>query len=100
MTREEVLDKIERLLRLSKDGTRGSIDHEPNKGDLFRLFAAAFNSGLIDSSGQSGNLQADTLANTLANRAPELTDQVAWQTLYSFWSAWTYAWQQAHLLNR
>ncbi len=86
MTREEVLDKIEALLRQSKDGTRGSIDHESNKGDLFRLFAAAFNSGLIDSPGQYDNLHADVLVNILARRAPDLTDHVALHTLYGFWS--------------
>jgi len=100
MTREEVLNQIEELLRQSRDGARGSVDHEPNKGDLFRLFAAAFNSGLIDPPGQPDNLHADELVNTLASRAPELTDHVALHTLYSLWSAWTYAWQQAHLLNR
>lgn len=100
MTREEVLDQIEELLRQHKDGTRGAIDREPNKSDLFRLFAAAFNGGLTDAPDQSGNLHADALVNTLTSRAPELTDQVAWHTLYSFWSAWTYAWQQAHLLKR
>ncbi len=100
MTREEVLGQIEELLRQSRDGTRGSIDREPNKGDLFCLFAAAFNSGFIDSTGQSDNLDADTLTSTLTNRAPELTDQVAWHTLYNLWAAWTYAWQHIQLLNR
>lgn len=70
MTSEDVLDQIEELLRQSRDGTRSSIDREPNKGDLFRLFAAAFNGGLIDSSGQSSNFHADALVNTLTNRAP------------------------------
>ena len=67
MTREEVLGQIEELLRQSRDGTRGSIDREPNKGDLFCLFAAAFNSGFIDSTGQSDNLDAATLTSTLTN---------------------------------
>jgi hypothetical protein len=49
---------------------------------------------------QSGNLHADAVVNTLTNRAPELTDQVAWHTFYSLWAAWTYAWQQVQLLNR
>jgi hypothetical protein len=100
MNREEVLRQIEELLRQHKDGTRGSLDREPNKGDLFRLFAAAFNGGLIDSPSQSGNLRADVLVDTLTSRAPELTDHVSWHTLYSFWSAWTYAWQHVQLLNR
>ena len=100
MTREEVLGQIEKLLRQSRDGTRGSIDREPNKGDLFRLFAAAFNSGFIDAPGQSDNLYADTLTNTLANRAPDLADHLAWHTLYNLWSAWIYAWQNVQLFNR
>ena len=95
-----MLDQIEELLRQHKDGLRGSLHQEPYKGDLFRLFAAAFNGGLIDSANQSDYLSADALTDTLATRAPKLLDQESWHNLRRFWSDWTYAWQQVHLLNR
>lgn len=99
MTREELLDRVEELLRQHKDGLRGSIHREPNKGELFRLFASAFNSGLIDAPERSDNLCADVLIDTLAGRAPELKEQGPWNDVYRLWSAWTYAWRQVKLCN-
>jgi len=100
MDRKELLDKLVELLQQHKDGSRGSIHQEPYKSDFFRLFAAAFNGGLIDSPGQSDYLSADALTDAVGGRSPELLDQESWHTLYRFWSDWTYAWRNANLMTR
>jgi hypothetical protein len=100
MNREEILVKIEELLRQHKEGLRGSIHQEPYKGDFFRLFAAAYNGGLMDSPSHSGYLSADAMIDALASRAPDLNDQKTCENLYTFWLEWTYAWRQLHQHSR
>lgn len=99
MKRDEVVSKIVELLRLHKDGLRGSLHQEPYKGDAFNIFADAFNNGLIGSPSQSDYLSADALRNELDSRAPELVEQEAWGILNRFWADWTYAWDNADKLH-
>ena len=98
VNREELLTQIEELLRQHKDGLRGSVHQEPYKGDFFRLFAAAFNGGLL-TVGHPGYLSADALTDILTSRAPELVDDEAWQILHGCWQEWTYAWRHVGLLK-
>lgn len=100
MNREEILNKIEKLLHQHNDGIRGSVHQEPYKGDLFKLFAAAFNGGLIDSTSNPDYLSTDALRVALASRSPELLNHDSWHNFYKFWSDWTYAWQHVNLLSR
>jgi hypothetical protein len=47
MTRLELVDQIIELLRRHKDGRAGSIHQDPYKSDFFRLFADAYNAGMM-----------------------------------------------------
>lgn len=100
MNRDDVVSKVVELLQLHKDGLRGSLHQEPYKADAFKVFAEAFNSGLIESQGQADYLSADALLNILNSRAPELVTQEAWDILYRFWTDWDYAWKNADKLHR
>lgn len=71
----------------------GSIHQEPYKGEFFRLFAAAFNGGLIENSAQASYLGAEALNDVVKARAPELVGNTRWTTLVMFWREWTYAWK-------
>ena len=89
MTRDEIVDQIGELIRQHKEGLRGSIHQEPYKGDLFRLFAEAFNAGLIIRSSQ--HLLADALADVLSERYPKIVDSQPFQDLRTMWRDWAYA---------
>jgi hypothetical protein len=100
MNREKILEEIITLLRLHNEGLRGTIHQEPYKGDFFKLFAAAFNSGFITDRSQPGYMSSDALASTLTNRAPEVATGKTYQTLLSFWGEWDYAWRRCDELGR
>jgi hypothetical protein len=92
VNRDDIVDEIARLLHEHIDGYRGTIHQEPY--DFFRLFAAAFNAGLIESPGRSLYLSADALADILATRAPETVECETFRSLHAFWHEWTYAWKR------
>jgi hypothetical protein len=94
MNHEQIVDGVIELLRQHERGVRGSIHQEPYKGDFFRLFAAAFNAGLIESPGQTNYLSADALTDIVVVKAPELANSKTSHTLHSFWSDRTYAWRR------
>ena len=98
MTRSEIVDEIIKLLRNHKTGTRGSIHQDPYKHDFFRLFATAYNAGMMKRSDEV--LYADALAGMIVARAPELAKGDVWANLYAFWSEWTYAWKHVSELQR
>ena len=93
MTHEEIIEGVIKLLRAHKDGLRGSIHQDPYKSDFFKLFAAAWNAGLIECSGRLNYLSADALTDIVVSRAPELVDDATWDNLRRFWQEWTYAWK-------
>jgi hypothetical protein len=99
MSYDEIIEGLIDLLRQHKEGVRGSIGQEPNKGDLFKLFSSASKEGFLDRSAGTNNLRADAMADTLVDIAPELVDSSAhnttWSELYTFWREWTYAWTHA-----
>jgi hypothetical protein len=94
----EIVDPVIELLRQHNENLRGTIHQEPYKGDFFRLFADAFNSGMM--SRYHDCLYADALRDAINERAPDMLDTKTWHELYSMWSAWTYAWQHAEKLHR
>lgn len=92
MDREEIIQGVVNFLRLYKDV--GTIHQEPYRENVFRLFAAAFNGGLIASPAHPGYLSADALANIIAERAPEVVNSKNCHDLHTFWEEWTYAWRR------
>jgi hypothetical protein len=100
MDRNEIVDTLGELLRQHKDGLRGSIHQEPYRGDLFKLFAEAFNQGLITTPSQPGYLSADALSDTLSERVPEILDSQPFRDLHTMWGEWTYAWRHIDQLQR
>lgn len=100
MTHEEIIKGVIELLRQHKSGLRGSIHQEPYKGDFFKLFAAAFNAGLITNPGQRNYLSADALTSVIVARAPELVDDATWDNLLTFWQEWSYAWKHQNQIQK
>lgn len=96
MDYDQIVQEIAGLLRQHMDGLRGTIHQEPYKGDFFRLFAAAFNAGLMESQGEGNYLSADALRDVLAARAPETLECKEFHELHTFWKEWTYAWKRRH----
>ena len=106
MNREEIIDHIIALLRQhegneNKVRLSGSIHQEPYKVDFFKLFAAAFNAGMMANDPQPQDyLSADALADILAERAPDVVDRKTFGDLHAFWQEWTYAWKHSDELHR
>jgi hypothetical protein len=99
MTKDEIVDEVISLLRDHKAGRRGSIHQDPDKHDFFRLFATAYNAGMMKS-GSPDFLRADALTEMIATRAPELVEGEVWQGLYGLCFAWTYTWDHGSELRR
>jgi len=97
-SRNEIVDDVIELLRQHNENRRGYIHQEPYKADFFRLFAAAFNGGMMNRFDDC--LYADALGDSIADRAPDVLGTKTWDELYSMWGAWTYAWKQADQLHR
>jgi len=100
MDREQIVRALADLLDQHRNGLRGSMHQEPYKGDFFRLFAAAFNAGLIEEPGQTGYLSADALSDVLTDRFPETVESEEFSILHSFWGEWTYAWRRRNEIQR
>jgi hypothetical protein len=94
MNYDAIVNGVIELLRQHGAERRGSIHQEPYKGDFFKLFATAYNAGLIESASQTNYLSADAPADIIASRAPEVLDGETWGDLRTFWQEWTYAWRQ------
>ena len=99
MNRDELVDQLITLLRQHKAEQRGSIHQEPYKGDFFRLFAVAYNAGMMRSDAPK-SARADALIVPFVSRAPELIEGPVWETFHQFWSDWTYAWDHANQIKR
>ncbi len=91
MKETEIVDAVIELLREHAS----EIHQDPYKHDFFRLFAAAYNAGMIHGGGQSF-LRLNAL---IFARAPQLAAGSAWDNLYQFWSEWTYAWDHVSELR-
>jgi hypothetical protein len=96
MTQDDIVSEIIALLRDHKEGFRGSMHQEPYTHDFFRVFAIAYNARFMSDRGP-GNLRADALNDLIVAREPDLVDGEPWNTLRTFWSDWTYAWDQSAL---
>jgi hypothetical protein len=94
-TRTEIVDGVIRLLRDHKNKLAGSIHQDPYKSDFFKLFADAYNAGLM----QQYRLRADALADSVAERDPDVTGDELFVTLITFWREWTYAWERHDQLH-
>lgn len=97
MNKEEIIDSILRLLRLHKDGLRGSIHQDPYKSDLFQQFSIAFNEGYLAHSANANFLSAEVLREAIAARDPDLLKHDLLPSLHSFWNEWAYAWNHLNL---
>ena len=97
MNKEEIIDNALTLLRLHKDGLRGSIHQDPYKSDLFRQFSIAFNEGYLAHSANANFLSAEVLCEAIAARDPDLQEHDLLPNLRSFWNEWAYAWNHISL---
>ena len=89
----QIADEAINLLDQTLRDVRGHISQGPYKGDLFRIFANAYNTDL--------DLTADRLTRIMIERWPERAfdekaRQEALERLHSYWSEWTYAWDNAY----
>jgi hypothetical protein len=91
---DEIVEGIIALLRQHSDGSRGTIHQEPYKGNFFRLFAVAFNTGLLERTAQREYLSADSLTDILTARSPEVVNSETFKNLHTFWQEWTHAWRR------
>jgi hypothetical protein len=89
---DEVVDKIIEQLRL-QDKHGGYFHQEPYKGDFFRLFVEAAETG-------DDGLRADRLTSMIDARAPEVIDGKNWPLLRAAWPEWDYAWSRAKSKSR
>ena len=96
MTFEEIINRLIDKLRAHAAGKLGHMQQEPYKGDLFRIFASAYNSGFMEKSAGSQYLSADSLRDLLVARAPDIIDNKVVYDFFDLWSEWRYAWDHAN----
>jgi hypothetical protein len=89
---ELVIHDLIQLLQHSPDGLANMVHQEPMKGRIFNLFFAAYNSGLLDNPFDATYLNAERLADVIAERAPEMAGRLKLNYIKMFWREWTYAW--------
>jgi hypothetical protein len=66
MDREQIVNELIDLLRYHDTVSSASLSQEPYKGDLFKIFAAACNAGLMTRNPEYGRyLSADALGDIL-----------------------------------
>jgi hypothetical protein len=102
VTGDQIVDDLITLLRRHETVYRSaSLYQEPYKGDFFKVFAAAFNAGLMKKNPEPRPyLSADALRHIIASRAPDVIDSQRFCTVRSFWMEWTYAWEHGDLLKK
>lgn len=101
MDGEQIINDLIAFLR-RHDGIFGtaSLRQEPYKGDVFKIFSAAFNSGLITRNIESGpSLSTDGLTDILVERAPDVVNGKTFRTVRCLWEEWTYACEHRELLS-
>jgi hypothetical protein len=69
---DEIVNEIIGLIR-ARDELGGHFQHEPYKGDFFRLFVAAFDAGLLKQSAPK-SLKLDRLISIIGARDPDVFD--------------------------
>lgn len=87
MNGEQIINELIALLRLHATTYRSaSLHQEPYKGDFFKLFAAAYNAGLMKRSPEGiPYLSADALTDILVGRAPDVVvESEKYRILHSF----------------
>jgi hypothetical protein len=98
MNGEQIIDEFIALLRRHDTVVyrSASLHQEPYKGDFFKLFAAAYNAGLMKRNPEPiPYLSADALTDIIVSRAPDIVDSENFRTVRSFWQEWTYAWERS-----
>ena len=103
MIYREVLEAIIDYLRMHRRGSVGYLGQEPYKGDLFKLFAKAYNAGLteLDTAPPRELLTGDALGSVIMERAPEFAE--GGEEVYFLtqkWDEWRYAWKHVDMLDR
>ncbi len=95
--REDVLKEVVELLEQHRRGSRGSMHQEPYKGDIFKVFARAYNGGLLVDE-ERRHLRGDALYQAIIERRPVADDDTKKQQLLeqldTMWREWTYAWER------
>ena len=96
---EKVIKDLIAFLRLHTTTLPGTSMHqEAYKNDVFRLFAAAYNAGLMNQSPEPSRfLRADALRIIIVERAEDVADSDKLATILDFWREWTYAWDHNQL---
>jgi hypothetical protein len=93
MNREDLILKIIKYLRSWKNA---NIDQEPYKGDLFKIFADAFNDGMLTC---KDDLNVDRLTRLILDFGEDVVDvshpYTNWNKFRESWDEWTYAWIHA-----
>ncbi len=99
MTREEIIKEVIWFLDRQLGGGIGSIHQEPYKGDVFKLFAQAYNQGFV----RDGTLVADALQETVKEQwftHDENEDKNRMYflgRLHTCWHDWQYAWNHSDM---
>jgi len=94
MTREQIIEEVVWLLDRQLGSGIGSIHQEPYKGDVFKLFAEAYNQGFIEDE----SLVADALQNIVIarwfshNENEDKNRTYFLDKLHTCWHEWQYAW--------
>jgi hypothetical protein len=99
---EQILKKVIAYLNHQLRGGLGSIHQEPYRMDLFKLFAEAYNQGLIT----NGALVADRVRTSVMEQWFTHNEEKDKERLYYLdkvheaWDEWQYAWQHADMKKR
>jgi hypothetical protein len=102
MTHDQILAEVVAFLESQRRGGIGSLYEEPYRMDLFKLFAEAYNQGLIT----NGFLVADRLYDSVKERwltheAEEDKKRLSYlEKVHMAWYDWQYAWLYSGLKQR
>jgi hypothetical protein len=93
MSREDIVQRIVNHLRLWKNA---NLNQEPYRSDSFKIFAAAFNEGMLTG---KNNLNVDVLTKLILDADRNVVDVSSpytnWTKFQVSWDEWTYAWCRA-----
>jgi hypothetical protein len=102
MTHDQILAAVVAYLDSQRRGGTGSLYEEPYRMVLFKLFAEAYNQGLIT----NGSLVADKLHDSVKERWLKHDEDEDKKRLpyldkvHMAWYEWQYAWQHSAMQRR
>lgn len=91
MTPQQIVGHLVEYIDQHEQHARGTHHQEPYKGNLFALFAVAYNSGYMELTSHP-RLTADGLKGALPGHIALESNLL--QDIFCFWQEWTYAWDR------